>query len=192
MKALRVGVDLDGVCYDFADSLRLYLSESGLDLNYNVSLGEVDKWHFYRDWGMTDEEFVQHCHDGVDAEWIFAVGIPRDNASDAVNFMRAFGNTVHIVTDRSFGKVPENSQRNTKLWLDVWGFGYDTLDFSADKTSVETDVFIEDKLENYDALEAAGVDVYLVDRPWNQDDSRCRKRVRSIQQFATLVGCMSV
>jgi hypothetical protein len=189
---LRVGIDLDGVCYDFAESLRCYLYENDLSKSYSIIDGEPDKWHFYLDWGMTVDDFLKHCHNGADAGWIFGSGEPRDDAPSALEFMKAFDNTIHIITDRSFGSTPEISEKNTKQWLDVWGFEYDTLTFSADKTSVPTDIFIEDKLENYDALVAAGVDCYLVDRPWNQDNSKYRKRVRSIQQFATLVGCMSV
>ncbi|QNN99186.1 5' nucleotidase [Streptomyces phage Faust] len=189
---MRVGIDLDGVCYDFAESFVKYMS--GIDHSYDIPPyeKEVDKWHFYRDWGMTDEDFVKYCHYGADDMVIFRQGGQRDNAAEAIDFMRAFGNTIHIVTDRSFGTTPESSEDNTKWWLFSHGISYDTLTFSADKTCVPTDVFIEDKLENYDALVAAGVDCYLVDRPWNQDDSTYRKRVRSIQQFATLVGCMSI
>lgn len=189
---MRVGIDLDGVCYNFADAFINYIN--GLNHNYVIPQyeSEVDKWHFYRDWGMTDKEFVQHCHNGADDGIIFGYGGQRDNAAEAIRFMREFGNTIHIVTDRSFGTTPESSENNTRRWLFQHGFQYDTLTFSADKTCVETDVFIEDKLENYDALVAAGVDCYLVDKPWNQDDSVYRKRVRNIQQFATLVGCMSI
>lgn len=189
---MRIGVDLDGVCYDFAESFRRYLWDYGYYDKYKVVEGEPDKWHFYRDWGMTDEVFVEHCHRGVDAGIIFGWGGPRDAAHDAVNFMKAMGNEIHIVTDRSFGSDPKMSQKNTRNWLESWEFEYDTLTFSADKTCVETDLFIEDKLENYDSLAAKGVDVYLVDRPWNQDYSKPRKRVGSIQHFATMVGNMSV
>lgn len=190
---MRVGIDLDGVCYNFAASFRRYIiSETGTKYNVPANDDEVDKWHFYRDWGIADEEFVQYCHNGVDDGVIFGWGPQRDQASEAIRFMKAFGNTIHIITDRSFGTTPESSEIVTKRWLFDQGITYDTLDFSADKTSVPTDVFIEDKLDNYDALVAAGVDCYLVDRPWNQDDSKYRKRVRNIQQFATIVGVMSI
>jgi len=185
---LRVGIDLDGVCYDFAESLRSYLRAADLYNNYSIYEGEVDKWHFYLDWGMTAEEFVQHCHKGADLQWIFGWGGPRDNAPDAINFMKSLGHTVHIVTDRSFGSQPSVSERNTEMWLERHGIEYDTLTFSADKTSVPTDLFVEDKLENYDALDSSGVEVYLVERPWNQDAGDARRRIKSIQEFATIVG----
>ena len=190
---MRVGIDLDGVCYDFADSFRRYLSVTNRT-EYKVAFGEPDKWHFYRDWGMTDDEFVNHCHLGADLGIIFGQGSPRDDAPSALQFIKAMGNSIHIVTDRSFGRSlgTNSSERNTIKWLTRWEIPYDTIDFSSDKTSVKTDVFVEDKLDNYDALVASGVDCYLVERPWNIDSGDCRKRVKSIQEFASIVGNMSV
>lgn len=189
---MRVGIDLDGVCYDFAESLRCYLRAADLYDKYNVIEGEPDKWHFYLDWGMTLEEFIEHCNKGANLGWVFGWGEPRDSAPDALAFIKGLGHSIDIITDRAFGQTPEVSEANTKRWLEHHGFVYDSLTFSADKTCVPTDMFIEDKLENYDALAAAGVEVYLVDRPWNQDGSKVRRRVKSIQEFATVVGFKSV
>jgi hypothetical protein len=191
---VRIGIDLDGVCYDFADSLRNYLAKTNQSHLYSVKDGEPDKWHFYIDWGMTVEDFLDHCHRGADLGIIFAYGKPRDAAHDAVNFMKSMGNSIHIITDRSFGTKTEynSSEFNTRKWLNTHEFAYDSLTFSADKTCVDTDVFIEDKLENYDALVAVGVDCYLVNRPWNQVGADSRKRVSSVQEFATIIGNMSV
>jgi 5' nucleotidase, deoxy (Pyrimidine), cytosolic type C protein (NT5C) len=187
---LRIGVDLDGVCYDFADSLRIYLARTRQTEKYTVKDGEVDKWHFYLDWGMTVEDFLDHCHKGADLGIIFALGKPRDAAQDAISFMKLMGHSIHIVTDRSFGRAVgyNSSEFNTKKWLNSYEIEYDSLTFSADKTCVPTDIFIEDKLENYDCLVAAGVDCYLVNRPWNESPGDSRKRVNSIQEFATIVG----
>jgi len=182
---LRVGVDLDGVCFDFSESLLAYMKYIGLDQKYDLEM-EHTHWHFYRDWGMTDEEFVRLCNDGADAGWLFSGGY-RDNAPEALRKIKRLGHSIHIITDRGFGSSPEVSQTITRGWLDRWDIPYDTLTFSRDKTSVPTDVFVEDKLENYDALWAAGTYCYLVDRPWNQDDSRLRKRIRSIEEYATLI-----
>jgi hypothetical protein len=189
---LRVGFDIDGVMYDFAESLRQYMRYFGYDKKYNMCEGEVSKWHFYHDWGMTDAEFVNHCHKGVDAGFVFAHGGTRDNSPDAVRFVKDLGHSVHIITDRSFGSTPERSHFATRQWLYLNDIPYDTLDFSADKTCRETDIFIEDKLENYDALVAAGVDCYLVSRPWNMVPDDNRKRIKSIQEYATIIGNLSV
>lgn len=187
---MRVGWDLDGVCYDFAESFRSYLHQMGT--GHKMAGGEPDKWHFYRDWGMTDEEFSQYCHDGVDHGTIFGIGEPRENSQKAMKLVRDMGHTVHIITDRSFGSSPEISIKNTKNWLANWDYQYDTLTFSADKTCIPTDIFIEDKLENYDALFAAGVDVYLIDRPWNQDIGDSRNRISSVWEYVKIIETKSI
>ena len=46
---------------------------------------------------------------------------------------------------------------------------------------------IEDNLDNYDALDAAGVHVVLYDRPWNQDRGR-RRRVYSLTQYKQVIN----
>jgi uncharacterized HAD superfamily protein len=189
---LKVGFDIDGVMYDFAESLRQYMRYFGYDKKYKMCEGEVSEWYFYRHWGMTDSEFVNHCHKGVDAGFVFSHGGARDNSPDAVRFVKDLGHSVHIITDRSFGSTPERSHFATKQWLYLNDIPYDTLDFSADKTCRETDMFIEDKLENYDALVAAGVDCYLVNRPWNMVPGDNRKRIKSIQEYATIIGNLSV
>ena len=187
---MRIGIDLDGVCFDFADSLRRYLYATQQNGNLTISEGEPNQWDFYHDWGLSVEEFVQMCHDGADAGYVFR-GDCRDMAPSAINFIKSLGHTIHIITDRQFGTYPAVSHRNTREWLEQHDIKYDTLTFSADKTAVKTDMFIEDKLENYDALVSAGVDCYLVDRPWNQDAGDNRKRIKSIQEFATIIGDMS-
>jgi hypothetical protein len=50
-------------------------------------------------------------------------------------------------------------------------------------------MFVEDKLENYDALDAAGVEVYLINRKWNfvDGDGDNRRRIRHVGQYADIV-----
>jgi hypothetical protein len=187
---LKVGIDLDGVCFDFAASLRRYLVASKKDADLTIQPGEPSRWEFYLDWGLEEWEFIDVCNDGVDAGYIFSGGY-IDMAPSAINFIRSLGHSIHIVTDRQFGQYPETSHKATKNWLWEHDIEYDTLTFSADKTCVKTDMFIDDKLSNYDALVAAGVDCYLVDRPWNQDPGDDRKRLKSIQEYATIIGNMS-
>lgn len=183
---MRIGIDLDGVCFDFGGSLSRFL-KARYPGQYNIS--DPTRWEFYLDWGMTEEEFIQRCHEGVDAGYVFG-GDVMDMAPGAINFIRSLGHTIHIVTDRKFGRQPQASEWATQQWLYSHGIEYDTLTFSGDKTCVPTDMFIEDKLSNYDALKAAGVDVYLADRPWNAAEDN-RKRIKGIQHFATMIGNLS-
>lgn len=161
--SLHIGIDLDGVCYDFAKSLSEYLVESeGFDPD---SLPEPTCWEFYeKDWGLTLDEFLTLFAKGVDAGYVFRVGDPHD---DCVEIMRTLhlDHSLHIVTHRTIG---ERGVQNTMEWLFEKQIPYDTITFSRDKTIVKTDLFIEDNVDNFLALEEAGVQAVLMDRPWNQ------------------------
>lgn len=180
----RIGVDLDGVCYDFSASVYLAMEHQNHPKKPSHK-PESETWSFYEDWGLDVKEFIDIVNQGVDDGIIFC-GPCRPGTKEAFRLLREAGHTLHIVTDRRSG-TGDNAKENTYAWLNEHDLPYDTLTFSADKTVVKTDYFIEDKLENYDALEAAGVRAYLVDRPWNHDDSKERRRVDGILHFAQTV-----
>lgn len=70
---MRVGIDLDGVCYNFAASVSAYLDTlGGLPGGYP----EPRHWEFYEDWGLDLFGFLRVCHAGVDAGIIFSHGEP--------------------------------------------------------------------------------------------------------------------
>lgn len=187
---MRVGFDLDGVLYDFGNSVRRYLDSIGTPYGWKDDKPEPHHWNFYEYWGMDLAEFKQVCHDGVDAGYIFQ-GDVRPNAIDSVRRVAELGHEVIIITDRQFGSKPENSHAATTEWLAQHGIEYDELVFSADKTAVPTDFFVEDKRENYDALRKAGVAAYLITRDWNIDEQYGLKdgryRINDISDYADII-----
>ncbi len=180
----KVGIDLDGVLYDFHIAFLRYLTTSGNDSRYNIKKSFND-WSFFTKWGMSNGEFAEHCNNGVDAGIIFR-GPARKRAGSAIRRIKRAGHEIHIVTDRSWGSSPLNSQHATLDWLAEHQIPYDSITFSPDKTVVPTDFFVEDKLENYDALDKAGTRVYLISRPWNKRDDN-RRRISGITEFANIV-----
>lgn len=180
----RVGIDLDGVCYDFAASLRRYLW--GWHRFEESACPEPTRWEFYEDWGLSLKDFLRMCHEGVDAGVIFTWGNPFPGVTEALSALRRAGHTLHVVTDRSFGSNGR-SEAATRSWLDRHRLPFDSITFTSDKTVVRADYFIDDKIENYDALHAAGVEVYLFDRPWNQANGHPRDRVSSFAEFVEKV-----
>lgn len=183
---MRVGFDLDGCLYDFGNSVRRYLDS--IDRVYGWRDGHVenDTWDFYTYWGMTREDFTDICHSGVDAGYIFS-GPARDGAVEAVETVARAGHQIIIVTDRQFGSTPSKSHDATSEWLAYHGIEYDELWFSADKTVTQTDMFVEDKVLNYDALVANGTDAYLINRAWNAPYDDNRKRIADISDYAEAV-----
>lgn len=184
---MRVGFDLDGVLFNFGDSVKRYLESIGEGHVWKSGPTEKPYWDFYKDWGWTGQQFVDMCNAGADAGFIFC-GPARHNAAKAVQTVKELGHTVVIITDRPFGSTPYVSQMNTQKWLAQHKIPFDEIYFSADKTCVPTDMFVEDKLENYDALDAAGVEVYLINRAWNfVDGGDERRRIRSVIDYARKV-----
>ncbi len=178
---MRVGIDLDGCIHNFGKSLQNYLET----ITHSYDCTDPQVWDFYKDWGMTDIDFKKHCNDGVDAGIVFN-GPQFPGAVQAVRRIKAAGHSIHFITDRFFGSDPRNSAAVTEGWLLHHGFPYDSLTFSPDKTVVATDVFVEDKAENYDMLEATGVRCYLINQPWNIEKDN-RRRISGMTEFADIL-----
>lgn len=192
---MRVGFDLDGVLYDFGNSVRRYLDSIGRPYSFHAEKDEPHTWDFYEHWGMDREEFKQICNDGVDAGFVFS-GPARPNAAEAVGRVAALGHEIIIITDRFFGSpltfgndiTINPSHTATRNWLAGNGIPYHELHFSPNKLIVPTDMFVEDKLENYDSLVDAGVDAYLITRNWNKvKGGDARKRITDILDYAEAV-----
>lgn len=180
VNSLRIGVDLDGVCYNFTKKFVEAAHQKGFDLS-----DTPDCWNWFESCNMTREQFEDVMHFSVDDMQLFWRGDVLDNAADHISALKDTGHEIHIVTHRTSGYL-YSSEQATEYWLDTKGFRYDSLTFSKDKTVVKTDVFIEDNLDNYDALEAAGCEPYLVNRSYNQEEGDSRRRVDSFGDFAAL------
>ena len=181
----RVGIDLDGVCYDFANSLREYLVYYGIRQWHECP--PTTRWEFYEDWGFTLDEFLEHCNEGVYRGFVFTIGAPYLGTAEALGNLWDRGHSLHVITDRPFGRDGVTSEGATRSWLNRHHLPFDSLHFTSNKAMVRVDYMIDDKIENYDALDDFGSKTYLLDRPWNQDDGT-RRRVKTLAEFAAVVG----
>jgi hypothetical protein len=191
LPSLRVGMDLDGVHYNFANSVRHFLLTHYADKPFgDGTYPDPHRWDFFLDWGMDVKTFIRICHEGADAGIIFKFGRTFDGLSKWVfDQIHKDGHTIHVATDRSFGQNGI-SETHTREFLEVEALHHDSLTFTSDKTSVPTDIFIEDKVENYVALDAAGVEVWLVTRPWNLHLEGAR-RIDSIVEYPGKVRALA-
>lgn len=156
---MKIGIDLDGVVYDFVGAIRKFVS------NRYPHMPLLDTgptcWDFYDvDWGMSLEAFLALCDDSVDNGFVFWDGDPIPGSVEMMRRLKNAGHTLHIVTDRSYGT---KSKIATTAWLKAYDVPYDTLTFASDKTLVRTDFFIDDKPANVKALRDAGCHAFLLD-----------------------------
>ncbi len=185
---MRIGWDIDGVGFVFGDSCKKHLDHTGRGHLWKSGPTPEPYWNWYEDWGWTLAEFLDFCNEAADCGCLFN-GPVRDGYKEGIEAVKAMGHVNVFVTDRSFGSTPEVSEKITYDWFEEHGIQYDELHFSADKTVVWTDMFIDDKLSNYDALDGAGVEVYLLNRPWNKvEGGDDRRRVDSIEEFVRKVA----
>lgn len=194
---MRLGIDLDGVLYDFYASWRAYMEHRKANYrgipSWDLSKiqmvdGEPAHWAFYKDAGMTTEEFTRTFDLGVDARIIFCHGEPRPGSVEAMKRLKAAGHTLHIVTDRSRG-TEGAARTNTIEWLAKHDIPYDDITFTADKAAVRVDAYVEDKTENFLDIVDSGMVCHLVNRPWNAGGMDAPApnsvwRINSITDFA--------
>lgn len=184
---MRIGWDIDGVGFNFGDSCHRFLKHIGQGHLWKSGPTPDPYWDWYKDWGWTTAEFLEFCHAGADAGFIFA-GPVREGYIEAIRAVKDMGHTNVFITDRSFGTTPKVSEDLTYAWFEQHGIEFDELHFSPNKAIVHTDTFIDDKLANYDALAAAGTDVYLLNRPWNQVDHKDnRQRIDTLDEYVAAV-----
>jgi len=114
----------------------------------------------------------------------------RENAVEAVWAVKNAGHEIVVITDRSFGKTPSVSENATLEWWDEYGFPeFDEIHFTPNKVIVPTDIFVEDKLENHDAIRATGTTCYLINRPWNEIvGGDHRARIDDISEYPAKVA----
>jgi len=182
---MRVGFDSDGVLDNFGEGVRQTLEAVGKGHVWKSGPTEKPFWNFYEDWGWTFAEFKELVDFGVDRGIIFS-GHWREHAIDAVRKVAELGHEIIIITDRSWGSDPRHSQQNTVEAFTRAGIEYDELWFSRDKTVAPVDTFVEDKLENYDALVDNGVKTFLINRPWNQVRD-ARNRINCVCEYADAI-----
>lgn len=161
---LSIGLDLDGVVYDFVRAHRNYLMNTRDDLSV-ADLPEPSSWNVWEHWQISRVEWQQSFAAGVAERAIFTGGhrYAYDGAIAAVRQLADAGHTIHVVTHR-----PPEAVALTAEWLAEVGLPFTSLTFAKDKSTVPVDVMIEDNVDNALAVVAAGSRAILMDRPWNR------------------------
>ncbi|HEY1176408.1 MAG TPA: hypothetical protein VGF17_09645 [Phytomonospora sp.] len=190
MNVIDVGLDLDGCIQWFDRGYHAGCVAAGL-LPASVVWQPPASWSFYEQYGHDAATFVANCHRLADLGLLWS-GPLIAGARSMWHDLRAAGHRIHVKTDRGFGSHPAVSEALTRATLAAHGLRYDSITFTADKTAgPHVDVMLEDKLENYDALDAFGVQVYLINRAWNGPYPDGRRRVLTHDQFTAAVQALA-
>lgn len=148
-------------------------------------------WHMWEHWGRTREEWGDVVVRAVQTGLYHSVD-PLPGSVEAVNRLRWAGHRVHIVTARGFMTNGDNIREWTPAYLETFGVGHDSLTFAKDKVAaqgelgVTFDFAIDDGGHNYDALDEAGIEVWLHEAPHNGSHP-AERRVRSLWDWAAII-----
>jgi uncharacterized HAD superfamily protein len=177
-----VGVDIDGVLFDFATIIQFHASrELGRDLTY------PDKWEFYTDWGLTESDFYNLLEHLIEEKQLFNEGSPYEGVMQGWRSLREQNLNIHIVTHRPWSSISQ-----TTRWLERWRLQPDSIHFTDNKSGVLTALAIEecasidDYTEQYLSYEWSGAHSFLQTRPWNQQIGDAR-RVSSLYEFSQAI-----
>lgn len=165
---MRVGIDLDGVCYDFVGALTRFARVLYPDADFPHPTG----WDFFKDqWGWTTEQYLRVFGAGVLEGNIFWRGAPSEGCVDALNELRELGHEVVIVTHRDHPEpeVAKAMRRATLYWLQNHDIPVDGILFKGVKTNTGIDVLVDDAPHNIKAAWDADETVLAFDQPWNRD-----------------------
>ena len=179
-----VGIDLDGVLYPFIEVFRLYCIKH-LKLSPK-RLTTPNRWEFYEDWGMSEDEFNHHLLVATKKHNIFGQFPCEYRCNESFIRLRQLGIGIHIITHR-----PEEAQEQTIDWLGKQNLLPDTVHFTGDKTILEiisdgASLLIDDHIHYYRQVEGSSITPVLQTRPWNIAYKDAR-RVGNIYEMVELV-----
>ena len=163
----RIGLDLDGVMYDFEGASRFLLRE-----HFGVDVPKPSAyWNYTKDWLADNGQ--------PDAwEWLWTEGVRNglfrhghmlSGAVRAVNKLVNDGHELVVITSR-----PATARVDTLMWLGFHAVAAAEVHMLGDfkkKSSVRPycDVYVDDSAANAgDLLKNTPGTVLLWDRPWNQ------------------------
>lgn len=161
MRALTIGVDVDGVIYDLVGACREHFAHT-----YGLTEEQMPAttWNFWKEWAgdWTPGDFWREVH----GNGLTVSGRPEVAAQVGLEQLSADGHRIHIITARNpfLGRNAE-----TAAWLVKNGVPFNafTMTSKAGKVDIPVDVMIEDHYETALACVHPDRTSILFDQPWN-------------------------
>lgn len=182
------------------DDVLIGLGEAIHELAYEVGLHDgSDVWRMWEAWKQYGcdpdaywELWTRFAHEGG-----YVSTPPYPEAATALRGLAWEGHRIHLVTARGFMEHASEIRAWTPQWLEEYALPYDTLTFTRDKPGamrelgVTFDFAVDDSPRNYEALDAAGVEVYLREQPHNEEWHTAHRpsvrAVSSLSEFAYII-----
>lgn len=174
MKKTNIGIDIDGVIFDFCNNFKEFANEYH-QIPINRMQKQPTKWELYEEWGMDKKQFLEIFEDGVKSDHIFAKGnllqptIPR-----FFQTLRTKQIGIHLISARNVFHCEERILKNTKEWLYKNDIPFDSLILDDKKEKyvhqLGLDFFIEDNIPNAEKIKQVGCSkVFLLNQTWNEN-----------------------
>lgn len=167
MSEFVLGVDLDGVCGDYAEAFRRVVAqERGVDLG---TLPPQATWNF-AEWDMDRQEFERLHRLAVVEHRMFKSMPVIPGAADALWRLSDAGVWIRLITHRlstNWGHAV--AVADTVAWLDEHSIPYRDLCFLGEKPQVEANAYVDDAPHNVEALRASGAQAVVFSQPYNTE-----------------------
>jgi 5'(3')-deoxyribonucleotidase len=160
-----IGVDLDGVCADYAAGLRTVRAAMlGVD---EGRLPPAATWDF-EEWGLDRAGFEDLHRTAVLEHRLFRNLPVMEGAAETLWRLSDAGAWVRVITHRLYQNWGHaTAVSDTVTWLDEHDIPYRDLCFLGAKPEVEADVYVDDAPHNIEALRQAGNPVIVFRQPYN-------------------------
>jgi FMN phosphatase YigB (HAD superfamily) len=177
---VRIGIDIDDVLFPWSQHAHEACERAGI-----TNGKQVTQWGMHIDYGCTSDQ----VWDVINAAYVAGMLVahqPYDGVVEILDDLRAAGHTVHLATARGFeGPLANMVREHTVAWLTSHEIPHDSLTFTADKSVLNVDVFLDDGVHNVIALQKAGIRAFLRDQPHNHASDL--PRVDDLAAFARLI-----
>lgn len=174
---LTIGIDGDGVIFDYVQGLREAYPEAAASPGpFTYDMQEEGWFPSKQAWLEAHEVTMARCHD---------LPLNDHGSAEAVARIRAAGHKVVLATARN-----PKYEEGTRKCLELYGIVVDEVihtGYSTSKATLGLDVLLEDKPETIAELMGTSTVPVTYDQPYNRFDNAEVLRVSSMAEFADWV-----
>lgn len=177
-------IDLDGCVYDFHAAFASCIREQRGTPQAVFTPPVV--WDFHDDpsWGMDGpDEFYEAMRRAIRKQNLFSRGGPYQGSADALHKLSAMGHDLYAVSARKYGLDTEaQAFKQTTWWCEWMKLPFKEI-LLIGGSDMKSDVCLEhglthaidDAAHHYWDLEDNGIEVVLLDRPWNETEEHASR-----------------